>query len=98
MCLSGCESKSACFDESIFAMGVDATQNILTSAEYHGGRALLEAGNRKRVALIECIRASVSVLLLFFVFQSKPVLEVFTALYSLESERSSSYRVPERLE
>jgi hypothetical protein len=52
-------------------MGVGATQKIITSAEYHGKRALLQAGNREWVTSIECIRASRSVLPPLFVFKGK---------------------------
>ena len=59
------------FDESGFAMGIGTTQKIITSAEYHGKRALLQAGNREWVTSIECIRASGSVLPPLFVFKGK---------------------------
>lgn len=59
------------FDESGFAMGIGATQKMITSAEYHGKRALLQAGNREWVTSIECIRASGSVLPPLFVFKGK---------------------------
>jgi hypothetical protein len=59
------------FDESGFAIGISATQKIVTSAEYHGKRALLQAGNREWVTSIECIRASGSVLPPLFVFKGK---------------------------
>jgi hypothetical protein len=59
------------FDESGFAMGVGTTQRIITSAEYHGKRTLLQAGNRKWETLIECIRADGSVHPPLFVFKGK---------------------------
>ncbi|KAJ5522840.1 hypothetical protein N7513_003163 [Penicillium frequentans] len=57
------------FDESGYAMSVGATQTIITSAEYHGSRAFLQAGNREWVTSIECIRASGRVLPPLFVFK-----------------------------
>ena len=59
------------FDESGFAMGVGTTQRIITSAEYHGKRSLLQAGNREWVTSIECIRADGSVHPPLFVFKGK---------------------------
>jgi hypothetical protein len=59
------------FDASGFAMGIGATQKIITSAEYHGKRALLQAGNREWVTTIECIRASGSVMPPLFIFKGK---------------------------
>jgi hypothetical protein len=59
------------FDESGFAMGIGATQKIITSAEYHGKRVLLQAGNREWVTTIECIRASGSVIPPLFIFKGK---------------------------
>jgi hypothetical protein len=59
------------FDESGFAMGIGATQKIITSAEYHGKRALLQAGNREWVTIIECIRASGSMMPPLFIFKGK---------------------------
>ena len=59
------------FDESGFAMGIGGTQKIITSAEYHGKRALLQAGNREWVTSIECIRASGSVMPPLFIFKGK---------------------------
>lgn len=63
------------FDESGFAMGIGATQKIITSADYHGKRALLQAGNREWVTTIECIRASGSVIPPLFIFKGKMLPE-----------------------
>ncbi|KAJ5982467.1 hypothetical protein N7451_012567 [Penicillium sp. IBT 35674x] len=57
------------FDESGFAMGVGATRTIITSAEYHGSRAFLQAGDCEWVTSVECIRASGRVFPPLFVFK-----------------------------
>lgn len=56
-------------------MGIGATQQFITSVEYHGKRALLQAGNREWVTTIECIRASGSVIPPFFIFKGKMLPE-----------------------
>ncbi|KAJ5256612.1 hypothetical protein N7478_012716 [Penicillium angulare] len=61
------------FDESGFAMGIGSTQKVISSAEYHSKRHLLQAGNREWVTMIECIRASGSVLPPLFIFKGKNI-------------------------
>ncbi|OQD74715.1 hypothetical protein PENANT_c169G06617 [Penicillium antarcticum] len=62
------------FDESGFAMGVNSTQRIITSAEYHGRRGVLQPGNREWVTVIECIGANGVALPPYIIFKGKGLL------------------------
>ena len=39
-------------------MGINRTESIITSADYHGRRSVLQAGNREWVTVIETIRST----------------------------------------
>ena len=63
------------FDESGFAMGINSTQRVITSAEYHGRRGVLQPGNREWVTVIECIGANGVALPPYLIFKGKVFLE-----------------------
>ncbi|KAJ5799004.1 uncharacterized protein N7503_006509 [Penicillium pulvis] len=63
------------FDESGFAMGINSTQRVITSAEYHGRRGVLQPGNREWVTVIECIGAKGVALPPYLIFKGKDFLE-----------------------
>jgi hypothetical protein len=63
------------FDESGFAMGISSTQKVITSAEYHGRRGVLQPGNREWVTVIECIGANGVALPPYIIFKGKVFLE-----------------------
>ena len=46
------------FDETGFAMGLCATNKVVTSSEQHGCTKLLQPGNCKWVTVIESVNAS----------------------------------------
>jgi hypothetical protein len=63
------------FDETGFAMGVTSSQYIICSAEYHGKRKVLQAGNREWVTVVEAINAEGGILPPYLIFKGKIFLE-----------------------
>ncbi|KAJ5772035.1 hypothetical protein N7520_002564 [Penicillium odoratum] len=59
------------FDETGFAMGLTATAKVITRAEYHGRRALLQPGNREWVTVIKCICCDGYALPPYIIFKNK---------------------------
>ena len=59
------------FDESGFAMGINATTKVITRAFFHGRRGVLQAGNREWVTVIETICASGRALPPYIIFKGK---------------------------
>ena len=59
------------FDESGFAMGINATTKVITQAFFHGRRGVLQAGNREWVIVIETICASGRALPPYIIFKGK---------------------------
>lgn len=78
------------FDESGFAMGINSTQRVITSAEYHGRRGVLQPGNREWVTVIECIGASGVALPPYLIFKEKVFLERWLSKPPLWSVNKSS--------
>ena len=63
------------FDETGFAIGVASSQYIICSAEYHGKRKVLQAGNREWVTAVETINAESGVLTPYLIYKGKVFLE-----------------------
>jgi hypothetical protein len=59
------------FDETGFAMGLISAQKVVTRAEYHGRRAILQPGNREWVTVIESISAAGFALQPCIIFKAK---------------------------
>ncbi|RJE17441.1 Pogo transposable element, partial [Aspergillus sclerotialis] len=59
------------FDETGFAMGLIATAKVVTRAEYHGRRSVLQPGNREWVTSIECVNSTGFVLPPTIIFKGK---------------------------
>jgi hypothetical protein len=59
------------FDESGFAMGINATTKVVTQQFFHGRRGVLQAGNREWVTVIETICASGKALPPYIIFRGK---------------------------
>lgn len=59
------------FDETGFAMGLCATQKVITRSEYYGRRSVLQPGNREWVTVIESVNASGWVLPPTLIFKGK---------------------------
>ena len=58
------------FDETGFAMGLIATAKVVTRADYHGQRAILQPGNQEWVISIECVNSIGFVLPPCIIFKS----------------------------
>jgi hypothetical protein len=59
------------FDESSFAIGINATTRVITQAFFYGRRGVLQAGNREWVTVIESICASGRALPPYIIFKGK---------------------------
>jgi hypothetical protein len=59
------------FDESGFAMGINATTKIITQSVYTGRRGVLQPGNREWVTVVESIGASGYALPPYMIFKGK---------------------------
>ena len=63
------------FDETGFAMGLVATAQVVTRANYYGKASLVQPGNRKWVTSIECINSTGWVLPPCIIFKGKVHIE-----------------------